>query len=149
MGLKTVVNASVMLQLYQAFNKHAVAQWGVGVTLFSTATFWLSILLVYIITSSLRIGERAIHSIWMPTDTEILAEHERVTARNGGPMSEQDRDPEEIELQHRASPEAGSLSGSVAKREISAVESGQYVPLESPTAEKASHHGEREKEWFH
>lgn len=69
------------VQLYQAFNAYQVAQYGIGNYLLGSATFWLSIVLVYLITLSLRVAERAIHSIWFPTDLEILAEHEHLQRR--------------------------------------------------------------------
>ena len=119
------------LQLYQAFKKHQIAQWGIGVTLFATPTFWLNIVLVYIIIASLRIAERAVHSIWRPTDVEILAENEHLEARNGGPMSHKARRQDEIELQQQEGLAGDELSASddfSYHRDPSAAENGEYAP---------------------
>lgn len=143
------INLGVCVQLYQAFNKHAVAQIGIGVTLFSTPTFWLSILLVYIITCSYRVIERGIHHLHNPTDIDILAENETLELRNGGPMSQQGRGPEEIELQGQRNGESGF------GRNISAAENGDYsshspqTPQSSPqtpqSAQGIKHYGSTEK----
>ena len=77
----------VAVQLYEAFNAHNVAQYGIGNYLLGNATFWFSLLLVYIITGSLRVIEKAVHQIWYPNDVEILAENEKIQARHGGPLS--------------------------------------------------------------
>lgn len=79
-----------LVQLYQAFKAYQVAQYGIGDYLLGSATFWFSILIVYLITLSLRMIERAIHSIWFPSDIELLAEHEHLQGRHQGePLSAQ------------------------------------------------------------
>ena len=75
------------VQLFEAFNKHDIAQYGIGSYLLGNATFWFSLLLVYIITGSLRVIEKAIHQVWFPNDVEILAEYEKLCPKHGGPLS--------------------------------------------------------------
>lgn len=114
------------MQLYQAFKKHQIAQWGIGVTLYATPTFWLDIILVYIIIASLRVAEKAIHSIWNPTDIEILAENEHLEAKRKGAQSQ-----DEIELQRRADPVGNELlfpeDDLSYHRDTSAAENGEYA----------------------
>ena len=92
---------------------------------------------------SLRIAERAIHSIRAPTDIEILAENEKLMRRNGGPMAEQDRDLEEIELQSRETSPGQVPHDNYQNKNIrrsfhgdengaSREENGRYFPLASP-----------------
>lgn len=79
--------SAALLQLYEAFNAHNVTQYGIGNYLLGNATFWFSLLIVYIITGSLRMLEKAIHQVWMPNDVEILSEHEKMAPKHGGPLS--------------------------------------------------------------
>lgn len=54
----------VLLQLYQAFGQHEVAQSGIGNVLMGSPTFWFSIILVYFITFSAR-HARLVASIYV------------------------------------------------------------------------------------
>lgn len=86
------------MQLYEAFHAHNVAQYGIGIYLLGNASFWFSILLVYIITASLRIAEKAIHQLWRPNDVEILAEHEKMERKGGHDVTS--KTSQDLELTH-------------------------------------------------
>ncbi len=51
----------------------AAAQIGVGETLMATPAFWIQVLLIYIITFSVRFAERAWRWLFHPNDTMVLA----------------------------------------------------------------------------
>ena len=71
----------------QAFKAYQVAQYGIANVILGNANFWLPLALVYVITFSLRLTERAIYTLFRPADTIILAEAEREAVKRGGPMS--------------------------------------------------------------
>ncbi len=98
-----------LLQLYEAFKAHNVSQYGIGNYLLGNATFWFSLLLVYIITGSLRVIEKAVHQIWMPNDVEILAEYEKLQPKNGGPLAS--KGGRDVELQQHTNGTNGLEGG--------------------------------------
>jgi len=55
-------------------------QIGVALRIFSSPSFWMELILVYIVTFSLRYCERALRWLFFPNDDMILAEAEAVDA---------------------------------------------------------------------
>jgi len=56
----------------------------VGETLMATPAFWIQVLLIYIITFSVRFAERACRWLFHPNDTMVLAELQHLVS-TGGP----------------------------------------------------------------
>lgn len=55
-------------------------QIGVALRIFSSPAFWMELILVYIVTFSLRYCERALRWLFFPNDDMILAEAEAAAA---------------------------------------------------------------------
>ena len=60
-------------------------QIGVAVRIFSTPGFWMELILVYIVTFSVRYLERAVRWLFFPNDDMILAEVEAAQAASAAP----------------------------------------------------------------
>jgi hypothetical protein len=67
-----------------------ISQVGVALKMFSRVPFWMDLILVYIITFSLRYLERAVRWLFFPSDDLILAEWEAARDARGPPRKAPD-----------------------------------------------------------
>ncbi len=75
------------------------AQIGVAVRIFSTPGFWMELILVYIVTFSVRYLERAVRWLFFPNDDMILAEVEAAQAASASPRRR--RRPKNVQMGSR------------------------------------------------